>query len=83
MLTIVPGRIDFVGSSLTECKLGGTFCCIKKYQRKARERELLIATFVENRRAAEMLNPTRNHNVGTYRGGEGTTCVTTACPDDC
>ena len=49
-------------------------------QRKAREREILIATFDRNRRAAEMLNPTRDKNEGTYRGGEGTTPVTTACP---
>ena len=28
-----------------------------------------------------MLNPTRDKNDGTYRGG-GTTSVTTACPED-
>ena len=47
-------------------------------QRKAREREL--ATFDENRRAAGMLNPMRDKNEGTYRGGEGATPVTTVCP---
>ena len=29
-----------------------------------------------------MLNPMRDKNEGTYRGGEGTTPVTTACPED-
>ena len=47
---------------------------------EAREREL--ATFDENRRAVGMLNPMRDKNEGTYRGGEGTTPVTTACPED-
>ena len=44
-------------------------------------RELGLATFDENRRSAGMLNPMRDTNEGTYRG-EGTTPVTTACPDD-
>ena len=35
------------------------------------EREL--ATFDENRRAVGMMNPMRDKNEGTYRGGEGTT----------
>ena len=48
-------------------------------ERKAREREL--ATFDENRRAVGMLNPMRDIE-GTYRGGKGTTPVTTACPED-
>ena len=56
-----------------------SFSCIKNYQRKAREREL--ATFDENRRAVGMLNPTRDKIEGTYRGGEGTTPETTACPE--
>ena len=47
---------------------------------KAREREL--ATFDENRRAVGKLNPVRGKNEGTYRGGGGTTPVTTACPED-
>ena len=46
--------------------------------RKAREREL--ATVDENRRAVGMLNPMRDKIEGTYRG-EGTTPVTTACPE--
>ena len=29
-----------------------------------------------------MLNPIRDKNEGTYRGAEGTTPVTTACPKD-
>ena len=41
-----------------------------------------MATFDENRRAVGMLNPMRNKNEGTYRGGEGTTPVITACPED-
>ena len=49
-------------------------------QRKAREREL--APFDENRRPVGMPNPTHDKNKGTYRGGEGTTSVTTACPED-
>ena len=28
-----------------------------------------------------MRSPMRDKNEGTYRGGEGTTCVTTACPE--
>ena len=48
--------------------------------RKARERE--SATFDENRRAVGMLNPMHDKIEGTYRGGEGTTPVTTACPED-
>ena len=47
--------------------------------RKAREREL--ATFDENRQAVGTLNPMRDKNEGTYRGEEGTTPVTTACPE--
>ena len=47
---------------------------------KAREREL--ATFDENRRAVGMLNPVRDENEGTYRGGEGMTPATTTCPED-
>ena len=34
------------------------------------EREL--ATFDENRRAVGMMNPMRDKNEGTYRGGGGT-----------
>ena len=41
-----------------------------------RERELAIVD--ENRRAVGM----RDKNEGTYRGGEGTTPVTTTCPED-
>ena len=52
----------------------------KNDQRKARERE--IAAFDANRRVVGMLNPMRDKNEGTYRGGEGTTPVTTACPED-
>ena len=61
--------------------LVGTFSCIEIDKRKAREREL--ATFDENRRAMGMLNPMRDKNEGMYRGREGTTPVTTACPEDC
>ena len=40
-------------------ELARTFSCIKLIERKARERELLLimATFDENQRAVEMLNP--------------------------
>ena len=49
--------------------------------RKAREREL--ATSDDNRRAVGMQNPMRDKkNKGTYRGGEGTTPVISACPED-
>ena len=63
---------------ITECAyvLVGTFSCIKK----AREREL--ATFDENRRAVGMLTLCAIEIEGTYRGEEGTTPVTTACPED-
>ena len=47
--------------------------------RKERNREL--ATFDESRRAVGMLKPMRDKNEGTYRGGEGTTPETTACPE--
>ena len=50
------------------------------FLRQYREREL--ATFDENRRAVGMLNPTRDKSEDTYRGGEGTTPVTAACPED-
>ena len=50
----------------------------KNDQRKAREREL--ATFDENRRAVGTLCAIKIE--GTYRGGEGTTPVTTASPED-
>ena len=45
------------------------FFSIKIDQRKARERELLIATFDESRRAVGTLNSTRGKHEGTYRGG--------------
>ena len=48
--------------------------------RKARERE--SATFDENRRTVGMLNPMRDKNERTYRGGKETTYVTTACSQD-
>ena len=38
-----------------------------------------LATLDKNRRAVGMLNPMRDKNEGTYRGGEGMTPVTTAC----
>ena len=40
-----------------------------------------LATFDENRRAVGMLNPMRDKTEGAYQG-EGTTPVTTACPED-
>ena len=77
----MPIKINFMGSSLTERMLVGTFSCIKKNDwRKAREREL--AKFDENRRAVGMLNLCATKNKGTCRGGEGTTPVATACPED-
>ena len=60
--------------------LVGTFTCIKIISGKRQESEL--ATFDGNRRAVGMLNPMRDKNEGTYRGGEGTKPVTTACPED-
>ena len=60
--------------------LVGLFSCIKNDERKAQEREL--ATFDGNRRAVGMLNPMRDKNEGTYRGGEGTTPVTAVSPED-
>ena len=47
-----------------------------------RERVSSRYTFDENRRAAGMLNPMRGKHEGTYRGEEGTTPVTTACPEE-
>ena len=49
---------------------------------KREDRGLLIATFDGNRRAVEMLNPMREKNEGTYRGGEGAAPVSTARPED-
>ena len=40
-----------------------------------------LAIFDENRRAVGMENPMRDINEGAYRE-EGTTPVTTACPED-
>ena len=37
---------------------------------------------MENRREVGMLNPMRDQNEGTYRGGEGMAAVTKAFPDD-
>ena len=54
--------------------------CAQVDPRKARER--VLATFDENRRAVGMLTPMRDKIEGTYRGGEGTTPVATACPED-
>ena len=47
----------------------------KNGSRKARE----LAKIDENRRASGKLNPQRDKNERTYRRGEGTTPVTTAC----
>ena len=60
-------------------KFVGTFSCAQIDSRKARKRDL--ATFDELRRAVGMLNPMRDKSEGTYRGGEGTTPETTACPE--
>ena len=51
---------------------------------KARKRELrgYCCTFDENRRTVGMLNPMCDENEVTYRGGEGATPVTTACPEE-
>ena len=76
----MPTKINFASSILPSAQLVGTFSCIKIDEQKAREREL--ATFDENRRAVGMLNPMCDKNEGTYRGEEGTTPVTTACPED-
>ena len=59
---------------------GGLFLASKNGERKAREGEL--ATTDENRRAVGMLNPLRDENEGPWRGREGTTPVTTPCPED-
>ena len=77
----MPTQINFVGSVLTQCTsvLAGTFPCVEIHWRKAREPE--FATFDENRRAVEKLNPMLDKNEGTYQG-EGTTPVTTACQED-
>ena len=51
-------------------------------ERKARER-VLATHSMKDRRAVGMLNPMRDKKIkGTYRGGEGMTPVTTACPED-
>ena len=57
-----------------------SFSCVKIDWRKALKREL--ATLNENRRAVGMLSPMREKNEGTYREAEGTTPVTTACPEE-
>ena len=86
----VPIKVNFVGSSLTGCKLVGIFLNLKIISGK-RERRTFVGnrrrTFDENRRAEEiMLNLSINARIkikGTYRGGEGgATPVTTACPED-
>ena len=77
----MPTRINFVGSILTECTYRRDFFLHKKLTSGKRESVSYVATFDENRRAVGMLNPMHNKNEGTYRGGEGATPVTTACPE--
>ena len=74
-----------VGSSLTECMHTRKYFFLRKNEwRKAPKRELAI--FDENRRAVRMLNePYARQKMKArrvYRGGEGTTPVTTACPEE-
>ena len=60
--------------------LAETFSCIKKKMiNNSEKREL--ATFDGNRRAEGIADPMRDKNEGTHRGGEGTTPVTTVCPE--
>ena len=75
MPTKINSRVQFSPSAHTR----RDFSYVKIDQRKAREREL--AKYDENRRAVGMLNPMRDKNEGTYRGGDGTTPVNTACPE--
>ena len=57
-------KINFVGSSLAECILVGTLSCVKNDKRKAREREIRIATFDEiDEQLVGKLNPMRDKNV--------------------
>ena len=60
-------------------KFVGDFSCAQIDFRKAREHEL--ATLDQNRRAVGLLNPMRDKSEGKSRGVEGTTPVTTACPE--
>ena len=56
------------------------FSLLKKGRAEsAGKREL--ATFHENRRVVGMLNPMCDKNTNTHRGGEGTTPMATACPE--
>ena len=58
----------------------GLFSCAQVDLREAREREL--AKLDENRRAVGLLNRMRAIKIeGKNRGEEGTTPVTTACPE--
>ena len=56
-----------------------TFSCVQIDLRKARERE--FAAFNENRPAVGLLNLCAIKIERKNRGGEGTTPVTTACPE--
>ena len=56
-----------------------TFSCAQIDVQKAREREL--ATLVEKRREVGLMNPMRDKVEGKNRGEEGTTPMTTACPE--
>ena len=67
--------MNFAVSSLNVGMLSKTIT-----YRKAQQREW--ATFDENRRAVGMPNPMCDQTYGTYRGGEGTTPVTSACPQE-
>ena len=70
-------KINFVGSSLTECthedfflqnKLIYYYCC-SSYIDEIGEHQ------------CGMLKPMRDKNEGTYQGGGGTTPVPSACPE--
>ena len=61
-------------------KFVGTISCAEIDLQKARELEL--ATLMNNRRAMGLLNPMRDKKIeGKNRGEEGTTPVTTPCPE--
>ena len=64
----MPIKINFVGSSLPECMLVGTFSRKNKMIGGKLEREL--ATLDENRRAVGMLKPMRDKQMETRTGGE-------------
>ena len=77
-----------MSSSACSYKLVGTFSCAQIDLRKARERELATldgkstSSGIAEPYARQKIEPYARQKIeGKNRGGEGTSPVTTACPD--